>query len=175
MIQSALRKILSFAPVQDALAEAGFNPRKKKNHLKLVIKDKYGNVKNVLETTNIRTNVGIDFVADALGNSGGQPAAADYIAVSNDAGAPAPADTTLTGELAVDGLERAQGTYSHTPAATSYTIEHTFSVTGGPHTVQKAALLNAAVAGDMAFEALFGSSATVTTSDTLTVTWTINI
>ena len=155
--------------------EAGFNPTGKKNHLKIVVRDKFGRVKQEIHTTNIRTNAGIDFVADALGNSTSQPAAADYIAVTTDAAAPVATDTTLAGELTVNGLSRAQGTYAHTVAATSYTVEHTFSVTGGPQTVAKAGLFNAAAAGTMVFEALFGSTATVTTSDTLTVTWTINI
>lgn len=157
------------------LAEAGFNPRKIPNHVKLTVRDKFGKIKEVIETTNLRTNAGIDFVAQALGQSAGQPAAADYIAVSTDAAAPLATDTVLASELAVDGLSRAQGVFNHTMGNPSYTIEFTFSVTGGPHTVRKSGLFNAAVAGTMVFEALFASAATVTGGDTLTVTWTINI
>lgn len=157
------------------LAVAGFNPKKKKNTVELVVRDKDGNIKQILKTHNLRTNVGIDFVADALANSASQPAPADYIALTANNSAPLAGDTTLAGELAVDGLSRAQGTYSHTSFATSYTVEFTFSVTGGPHTVAKAGLFNALAGGILVFEALFSTPATVTTSDTLTVTWTINI
>ena len=155
--------------------EAGFNLLKKPNKVKVVVRDKLGNIKQEIQTTNIRTNAGIDFVAEALGQSSGQPAAADFIAVTEDTGTPLVTDTTLASELTVDGLSRAQGTFSHTASATSYTIEETFSVSGGPHTVAKSGLFNAGAGGTMVFEALFGSTATVTTSDTLTVTWTINI
>lgn len=157
------------------MLEAGFNPEKKPNKVKVVVRNRFGIIKSESETTNIRTNVGIDFVAEALGDSGGQPAPADFIAVTEDVTAPAAGDTTLASELTVDGLDRTQSTFSHTASATSYTIENTFSVTGGPHTVAKSGLFNALAAGTMVFEALFGSTATVTTSDTLTVTWTINI
>lgn len=157
------------------MLEAGFNPRKVKNHVKMTVRDKFGKIKQELETTNLRTTAGIDWVADVLADSGAQPAAADYIAVSDDNTAPVVGDTTLASELAVDGLSRAQGTYAHTAGVTSYTVEETFTVTGGPHTVYKAALFNAAAAGTMPFAALFASAAIVNASDTLTVTWTINI
>ena len=157
------------------LVSGGFNPRKKKNCVQVEVRGKDGKLKQVFKTYNLRTNDGIDFVAAALGNSGSQPAAADYIAVTEDVTAPAATDTTLASELTVDGLSRAQGTFAHTTAATSYTIQHTFTVTGGPHTVAKAGLFNAPAGGTMVFEALFGTTAVVTTSDTLTVTWTINI
>lgn len=153
--------------------EGGFNPHKKPNYVDLVIRDKFGKIKHQERTTNLRTNVGIDFVADAL--SGTQPAAAEYIAVSTNGTAPVAGDTTLVGELAVDGLTRALGTYSHTSFALTYTVAKTFTVTGGPHTVTKAALFNAVAGGIMVFAALFGSSATVNASDTLTVTWSISI
>ena len=155
--------------------ESGFNTKKTPNSVTITVKNKDGDIKQQIHTTNLRTNAGIDFVADVLGDSGAQPAAADYIAVTEDATAPNVADTTLASELTVDGLSRAQGTYSHTPAATSYTIEHTFSVSGGPHSVAKSGLFNAGAGGTMVFEALFGSVAVVNTSDTLTVTWTVNI
>ena len=157
------------------LTSAGFNGKNRRNHVDIEVRGPDGRIKNRFRTYNLRTNAGIDFVADALGNSASQPAAADFIAVTEDAVAPAVTDTVLASELAVDGLTRAQGAYAHTVAATSYTIQHTFTVTGGPHTVVKSGLFNDPTVGTMVFEALFGSSAVVTGGDTLTVTWTINI
>lgn len=157
-----------------SLAEGGFNPQKKRNFVDIVIQDKDGNIKHKQRTYNLRTNVGIDFVADALSFSP-QPAPANYIAVSTDAGAPLVGDTVLASEVVGNGLTRALGTYAHTSFATSFTVEKVFSVTGGPQTINKAALFNAAAGGVLVFEALLSSSATVTTSDTLTISWTINL
>ena len=159
---------------RSGLSEGGFNPSKKRNSVDVVIRDAAGNIKFQHRTYNLRTNVGIDFVADALSKSP-QPAPANYIAVSTDVAAAAAGDTVLASELAVSGLTRALGTYTHTSFATTYTVDKTFTVTGGPHTVTKAALFNAAVAGTMVFEALFGTSATVNGGDTLSVTWSITI
>lgn len=167
-------KLKSIFSKDSGLSEGGFNPQKKRNFVDVVVKDQYGNIKHQQRTYNLRTNVGIDFVADVLSKSP-QPAPANYIAVSTDVAAPAAGDTTLASELASNGLSRALGTYTHTSFSTSFTVDKTFTVTGGPQTVTKAALFNAAVAGTMVFEALFSTSATVTTSDTLSVSWTITI
>jgi len=156
------------------MLEGGFNPLLKPNYVDLVVRDKDGNIKHQERTTNLRTNAGIDFVADVL-SATVQPASAQYIAVSANVTAPAVGDTTLAGELAVDGLSRALGSYSHTSLALTYTVAYTFTVTGGPHIVTKAALFNAPAAGTMVFAALFASSATVNASDTLTCTWSISI
>jgi len=145
------------------------------NHVAFTVRDKNGRIKEIVETTNIITNAGIDWLADALGNASGSPA--NYVAVSTDTATPLATDTTLTSELTVDGLSRASGTYSHTTAVRSYSIEKIFSVTGGPHAVAKSALFNAAgppPSGTMAFEALFATIANVNASDSLTVTWTVN-
>lgn len=168
---SKLKSVFSKKP---GLNEGGFNPQKKRNFVDVIVRDKNGNIKHQQRTYNLRTNVGVDFVADVLSKSP-QPAPANYIAVSTDVAAPAAGDTVLASEITINGLARALGTYTHTSFATSFTVDKTFTVSGGPQTVTKAALFNAAVAGTMVFEALFSSSATVTTSDTLSVLWTITI
>lgn len=123
---------------------------------------------------NLRTTVGADWQADVMGNST-QPAEAQYIALTTNTTAPAAGDTTLTGEIASDGLERAQGAYTHTGGTTSYKITHTFTATGAHTDVAKAGLFNDAAAGTLVFATLLSSTATLATNDTLTIEWTVNI
>jgi hypothetical protein len=123
---------------------------------------------------NLRTNVGKDYVADSLGNSGSRPAVAEYIAVSADATAPAAGDTTLTGEISSGGLARATATYAHTVNTTSYTLTKTFTATATQNNVQKAGNFNASSGGTMFLENTFTSTSLVS-NDQLTLTWTVNI
>jgi len=122
---------------------------------------------------NLRTNAGADWQAAVMGTTSAQPASCNYIAVSNDATAPAATDTTLASEIAANGLSRAQGTYAHTNGTSSYTIQKVFSATG-TQASQKTALFNASSAGTMCFENTY-TQVTVNNGDTLTVTWTVNI
>lgn len=123
---------------------------------------------------NLRTNVGKDYVADSLGNSASRPAVAEYIAVSENATAPAVTDTTLTGEITTNGLARAIAAYAHTVNTTSYTLTKTFTASGAFTAVQKAGLFNATSAGTMFLENTFTSTA-LASNDQLTITWTVNI
>jgi hypothetical protein len=121
---------------------------------------------------NLRTNAGGDWQASVMGNTSGPPATGNYIALSNDATAPSTSDTTVTSEIATNGLSRAQGVYAHTGGTSSYTIQKVFSATG-TQASQKAGLLNAASVGTLVFENTY-TQVTVNNGDTLTVTWTIN-
>lgn len=121
---------------------------------------------------NLRTTVGGDWQASVMGNTSAPPATCNYIAVSNDAGAPAVGDTTLAGEIVSNGLQRQIGTYAHVPSTASYTITKLFSATGNQSS-QKTALFNASSSGTMCFENTY-SGVSVTNGDTLTVTWTVN-
>jgi hypothetical protein len=138
--------------------------------------DRFGHVKQPWSYhPNLRTTAGINWQADVMGNSS-QPASARYIALTEDSGAPAAGDTTLTSELAVEGLSRALGTYAHTGGATSYTISNTFTKSGGSaRTINKMALFNAASTGTMPFESAMPSPPTLVSGDTLAVTVTVNI
>ena len=70
-------------------------------------------------THNIRTTAGGDAQASQMANTSTQAAACNYIAVTNDSGAPASGDTTLASEITTNGLGRAQGTYAHTAGTAS--------------------------------------------------------
>ena len=107
-----------------------------------------------------------------MGNTSAPPATANYIALSNDAGAPSAGDTTVASEIAANGLSRAIGVYNHTNGTASYTIQKIFNATG-TQASQKTGLFNAASVGTLVFENTY-TQVTVNNGDTLTVTWTIN-
>lgn len=121
---------------------------------------------------NLRTTAGGDWQASVMGNTSAPPATMNYIALSNDATAPAVGDTVVAGEISSNGLSRAQGVYAHTGGTASFTIQKVFSATG-TQASQKAGLLNASSSGTLGFENTY-TSVTVNNGDTLTVTWTIN-
>jgi hypothetical protein len=120
----------------------------------------------------LRTTAGGDWQASVMGNTAAPPATCNYIALSNDATAPAAGDTAVASEIASNGLSRSQGTYAHTNGTASFTIQKVFSATG-TQASQKAGLLNAASTGTLCFENTY-TQVTVNNGDTLTVTWTIN-
>jgi len=132
---------------------------------------------------NSRVDAGAALTASLMSGTtlGGisSPAAPKYIAVSPTTLTPAKGDTTLSGELSTNGFTRAAATaggYS-APAsldgAASFTQTKTFTATG-TQTVASAALFDAASTGNMFAEGNFLSSATLSTNDTLQVTWTVN-
>lgn len=121
---------------------------------------------------NLRTTAGGDWQSSVMGNTAAPPATCNFIAVSNDAGAPAAGDTSVATEIAANGLTRAQGTYAHTNGTSSFTIQKVFNATG-TQASQKTGLLNAGAAGTLCFENTY-TQVTVNNGDTLTVTWTIN-
>jgi hypothetical protein len=103
---------------------------------------------------------------------------ARFMGLTTDTGAAAAGDTVLASELTTNGLNRTKATYAHTPAAATYTLSVSFSVSGGPQTVHKGGLFTAAnttAAGVLVFETVASADAIVTTSDTLNATWTVTL
>ncbi len=124
------------------------------------------------EDHNLITNAGKNFIASQLGNATG--ASASYIALSNNTASPSVTDTILAGEFTSGGLQRAQGTYSHTADTDNWTISKTFTATASATGVQKAGLFTASSGGTMMAENTF-SSVNLANGDTLTITWTIDL
>ena len=122
---------------------------------------------------NVITTAGRDFIhTQSYGTS---PAAngLNYIALSNDALTETSASTTLSTEIAANGLTRAQGTVTHNAGTNTTTIAKTFTATGA-QSAQKAALFTASSAGTMN-HALAFTQRSLQTSDTLAITFTITI
>jgi len=126
-------------------------------------------------TENLVTNAGLNWLADIMSNTT-TPSVntqCNFIGLTNTAITPAGGDTTLTGEIAANGLSRAQATYAHTGSATTYTLTKIFTATGA-QSAQAGAVFTAVSGGTMCFEDTF-TSATLATGDTLSITWTVTI
>lgn len=129
----------------------------------------------------VKTNAGIDMIARAVSDTAAQPAAANYIALTANSGAPAAGDTTLTGEIttAGGGLVRAQAAFAHTNGTNTYTLTKTFTANGSdalPVTIAKIGVLNAASGGTLVYETLLTATAPLTASgDNVAITETVTI
>jgi hypothetical protein len=98
-----------------------------------------------------------------------------FIGLTTDTSGPATGDTTLTSETTASGLTRAKGTYAHTPGATTSTISNTFAAGATLANIHKAGLFTAAnttAAGILIAATNLNADASVTSGDSLAVTWT---
>lgn len=129
----------------------------------------------------MKTNAGNDFAAKQLGGAASATAVAKWMAITANATAPAAGDTTLTGEIttAGGGLVRQVAVFAHTTSAANYTLTGTFTGNGSdsyPVTINKRGVFDAASAGNLVFETLLSSAATLNASgDSLVVTDTVSI
>jgi hypothetical protein len=165
-----LNRLLSRLPVSPALTEK----------LQLaraigVVEHRRGDVLLSREVVkNVKTTVGIDFnhtqaySTTPLGNG------LNYIALSNDALTETSASTTLSNEIVGNGLQRAQGTFAHTPGTTTCTISHLFTCNPGAQSAQKAALFNLAAGGVM-HHVLSFTQRNLLPGDTITLSFTITL
>jgi hypothetical protein len=148
--------------------------------------------------TNLRTNIGTDFVAATLGDA--QFLMANWIALSNNSTAPVNthssstvpwssnqnadvASGTTTGEFTVLGVARKLATYGHTAATANYTQAATWTATAGVTSLLVAGLFggtaktafNASNAQNVLFVESAFTATSLVNNDQLTLTWTINI
>lgn len=128
----------------------------------------------VEKSTNVKTTVGIDFMfAQSYSTSPGANGL-NYIALSNDTLTETSASTTLSTEIAANGLTRAQGTYAHTTGASTSTIAHTFTCATSSQSCQKGALFTASSSGTMNHANSF-TQRTLQVGDTIAVTFTLTL
>lgn len=105
---------------------------------------------------------------------GGQPAY--WMAVTENATAPAIGDTALAGELTAFGFARIPATYSHTAGAASYALAKTFvSSDATTRTLQKIGVFNASNNGRMLFETAIPSPPVLVSGDSVAITDTVQI
>lgn len=128
----------------------------------------------------VRTNSGRDFQSGVMfstaSNGGGSFASATYIGLSADTTAPAVGDVTLTGEISIGTLARAQATYGHTTGTSSATLTRLFT-SDQTITIAKIGVFNSPTfgAGTMVLESLLATVATMVSGDSLSVTETITL
>ncbi len=125
------------------------------------------------ETWNVKTTVGIDFLFTQGYSTSTGANGLNYIGLSNDAVTETSASTTLSNEIAANGLTRAIGAYAHTTGTATATISKTFTASGA-QSAQKAALFNLSSAGTMTHVLGFTQRALIS-GDTLSITYTITI
>lgn len=127
------------------------------------------------DSKNIKTTVGIDFLF-SQGYSAASVATTgfSFIALSNDTLTETSASTTLSTEIAANGLARVAATYAHTTGTATATLAHTFTCTTAPQAAQKAALFTLVSAGTMN-HALSFTQRSLQIGDTLAITFTITL
>ena len=126
---------------------------------------------------NLLTNAGRDLLHNTGLQATGQPAGAQFVALSADAGNPVVGDTTLTAEITTPaGLARASAAYAHTASTNTSTLIKTFTNDGIAQVagIRRSATFNASSAGTIGFSNTF-TSVTLEVNDQLQVTWTITI
>lgn len=123
---------------------------------------------------NVKTNAGIDFLHVQGYSASPGASGLRFIALSNDALTENAASTTLSNEIAANGLARAAGTVAHTNGTTTTTVSNTFTCATAAQAAQKAALFTAASAGTMN-HALAFTQRSLQVGDQLAVTFTITL
>jgi hypothetical protein len=124
---------------------------------------------------NVKTTAGIDFTFAQTYGTAAQANGLNYIALSNDTLTETSASTTLSTEIAANGLSRHIGTYAHTAGTSTATISYTFTCATAPQSAQKAALFSAATAGTMHHAIAFSAARSLQIADQLAVTFTITL
>ena len=118
---------------------------------------------------NLTTNAGKDFIKAQISGTA-TTSNCIYIAVGTTAITPAVTDTTLSGEVTTNGLQRAPGTYAAVGTGT-FTLTKLFTATGAVSNVQAASVSTAASSGTMCFEVGSLGPTTLASTDTLNVVW----
>lgn len=127
------------------------------------------------ETTyNVITTAGRDFLHTQGYGAAAQANGLNFIGLSNDTLTETTASTTLSTEIAANGLTRAVGTVTHSAGTNTTTIARTFTCATASQAAQKAALFTAVSAGTMN-HALAFTQRTLQIGDTLAVTFTITL
>lgn len=133
-----------------------------------------------LDLQMLHTSAGIDHLSrvgfDISSNATATYAAANYIAVTENATAPSTASTALTGELSGSGWTRAQTTYAHTNGTATVVLTKTFtSADASARTLNKVGLFNASATGTLAYETAVPSPPTLVSGDSTAFTWTFTV
>lgn len=100
---------------------------------------------------------------------------ARFIGLTTDTSGPATSDTVLTSETTASGLTRAKATFAHTGGTTTFTQSNTFAAGATLANIHKAGLFTAAnttAAGIDVANTNLNADASVTSGDSLAVTWT---
>lgn len=140
---------------------------KAKGKVGIVLKDKFGNVKETREIDNLVVDTGLDYIASRMG--GTSASVMSHMALGSGTTAAAANDTDLQSIL---GSREALDSTT----VTDNTIQYVASFEAGDATgaVTEAGIFNASSAGTMLCRTVF-SVVNKAADDTMSVTWTITI
>lgn len=136
---------------------------------------------------NLRTNDGIDYVAQQLGSAGASATAtniarwmaigsADYTPLATHRSLNSATQGVTTSEWTSNGLTRAQATPAHTAAVANYTLTNTFTVTTGTSVAYTIGEFDrSAAASSILFLTTDITNTTLNVNDQLQITHTVNI
>ena len=143
-------------------------------HMKAVHRDDDGVILMISEHAGTLTTLGKNWIEDQLGDSPNATSTAQYISLSNDAGAPSAAWVVIPAEIAANNLTRAQGAYASTGDGV-WTCIYLFTASGA----QSAQLVGLNWDGVGSNNALLCSdqmtAVSMEAADTLEITWTITV
>ena len=167
-IASAVRRIVNLP--EEGHEKVGYG----RAHVRVEHRNQQGELLAVDENWNLITNAGRDFLhQQGYATSGLGANGLNFIALSNDTLTETTSSTTLSTEIAANGLTRAQGTVAHTGGTNTTTVSKVFTATGS-QACQKAALFTASSAGTMN-HALAFTQRSLISGDTITITFTITL
>lgn len=140
---------------------------KAKGKVGIVLKDKFGNVKETREIDNLVVGAGLDYIASRMG--GVSDSVMSHMALGSGTTAAVDGNTDL--ESILGSREALDST-----TVTDNTIQYVASFEAGDATgaVTEAGIFNAATAGTMLCRTTF-SVVNKAADDTMSVTWTITI
>jgi hypothetical protein len=137
-------------------------------HVRLELRDEFGDLKQVEETSNLVVTAGKNHIADQLSSTPGG-AAMGWMAIGTGSTAAAAGDTALGTEIDRNALT------SRTDATNVVTYVGTWAAGDGTNaTLREAGIFNASSAGTMLARVVY-SNIDKQAGDTLTITWTVTI
>lgn len=140
---------------------------KAKGKVGIVLKDKFGNVKETREIDNLVVDTGLDYIASRMG--GTSASVMSHMALGSGTTAAAANDTDLQSIL---GSREALDSTTVTDNTIQYVAS--FEAGDGTGAVTEAGIFNASTAGTMLCRTVF-SVVNKAADDTMSVTWTITI
>ena len=136
--------------------------------VKLILRDKDGNIIDEREIENTIVDDGFDFICDVIGNTT-QPNDMAWTGIGTGTTGVTTADAALETEVT-----RVANVYAHSAGTKVFTMTADYGAGVGTGAITESGLLNAAAAGIILNRVVF-SVINVGGSDTLQVVWTITL
>lgn len=143
---------------------------KMKGKLKIVLRDKDGNIKDKREVNNLVVDAGKDYIAQRMSGDSSSSVASvmSHMAVGTGSTSAAAGDTTLGTELDRNALD------STTVTDNDVVYVATYAAGDATGSLTEAGIFNASTGGDMLCRTVF-PTVTKGASDSLSISWTVTV